>query len=359
MPRDTLAPLPMLATSSPTVERMGGQVLGGGVIVAVAVLLWIVYLLPTWQSRMRYDAAERNAVRLNQALRVLAETSETPEEIRVELSARDARAQQKLVRQLRAEDDRLRAEQDRLEIERKRLEVQAEVDRTREEAAIDIERRRRELVLESERRRREIAAARLDPEVLRLRQARARRAVRLVATALLVSGLVLGGVGGWIALAGGAGWWLAAGVAVVFASVQTLRRMAAVGRRSNRRVIAQEEAPVVDAAPVRRAEPVLLNPEDRGWTPRSLPTPLTSVSGSRAAVVRAGLDAREALRAAAREEALRAQAARIAPEPEPVPITTARPAAPVAESAFERMGYVDDAEIEQHVRQLLARRAAG
>ena len=69
---------------------MDGQVLGGGVIVLVAVLLWLVYLLPSWHSRRQYDAAERNAVRLNQALRVLAETSETPEEVRVELSARTA-----------------------------------------------------------------------------------------------------------------------------------------------------------------------------------------------------------------------------------------------------------------------------
>ena len=46
---------------------MGGQVLGGGVIVLVAVLLWLVYLLPTWHSRRQFDAAERNAVRLNQA----------------------------------------------------------------------------------------------------------------------------------------------------------------------------------------------------------------------------------------------------------------------------------------------------
>jgi hypothetical protein len=36
---------------------------------------------------------------------------------------------------------------------------------------------------------------------------------------------------------------------------------------------------------------------------------------------------------------------------------TARAAA--AESDYARMGYVDDAEIEAHVRQLLTRRAAG
>ena len=65
---------------------MDGQVLGGGVIVAVSVLLWLVYLVPSWYERRQYDAAERNAVRLNQALRVLAETSETPDEVRLELN---------------------------------------------------------------------------------------------------------------------------------------------------------------------------------------------------------------------------------------------------------------------------------
>ena len=40
----------------------------------------------------------------------------------------------------------------------------------------------------------------------------------------------------------------------------------------------------------------------------------------------------------------------------PPSIDTARPA---AASEFSRMGYVDDAEIEEHVRRLLERRASG
>jgi len=44
---------------------MDGPVLSGGVIVLVAVLLWMLYLLPSWRGRFQYDAAERNAVRLN------------------------------------------------------------------------------------------------------------------------------------------------------------------------------------------------------------------------------------------------------------------------------------------------------
>ena len=87
---------------------MGGQILGGGAIVSVVAVLWLVYLLPTWQTKMRYNAAERNAVRLNQALRVLAESSETPGEVRVELSRQEAAKQWRLVKRLEGEDDRLR-----------------------------------------------------------------------------------------------------------------------------------------------------------------------------------------------------------------------------------------------------------
>ena len=62
--------------------------------------------------------------------------------------------------------------------------------------------------------------------------------------------------------------------------------------------------------------------------------------------------AREALRAAAREQVAR----EIAEAQAPTPIEVARPA---AASPYAAMGYVDDSEIEDHVRQLLQRRASG
>ncbi|MDQ2669572.1 MAG: large exoprotein, partial [Gemmatimonadota bacterium] len=100
---------------------MGGQVLGGGVIVLVAVLLWLVYLLPSWHSRHQFNAAERNAVRLNQALRILAETSETPQEVRLELSARTALAQQRLAKRAAAEREQAELEASRAELEHARV----------------------------------------------------------------------------------------------------------------------------------------------------------------------------------------------------------------------------------------------
>jgi hypothetical protein len=66
--------------------------LGGGIMLAIAAALWLVYLLPTWLRRREYLATERNAVRLQQTIRVLAETAEVPAPVRAELRAR--RAQQ-------------------------------------------------------------------------------------------------------------------------------------------------------------------------------------------------------------------------------------------------------------------------
>lgn len=304
---------------------MDGQLLGGGVVIAVAVLLWLVYLLPTWQSRMQYNAAERNAVRLNQALRVLAETSETPEEVRVELTAREAAAKQRLAKQVQARQSRLKAEESRLQAEKEMLEL--------------------------ERRRQRIAALRAAPEV---RQAKARRRVRLIASALLLAGLVVAGLGVWALAVGGGAVWLAAGASAAVVGLAVLQRMSAVQARAARRAA----APAARTAPVRRAAPAaLMDEDDRGWVPRTLPAPLTATAGSRAQSARAAADAREALRRAAEEEALRERAAQL--RPAPVPIQTARPEPAPAASPYARMGYVDDAEIEAHVRDLLARRAAG
>lgn len=103
---------------------MTGGVLGGGVIFVVAALLWAAVLVPTWMRRREFRAAERNALRLQRTLRVLAETAEVPAEVRVEATARQALAHEKLLRtaQRRQEAEREarlaeeRAEQVRAEI---------------------------------------------------------------------------------------------------------------------------------------------------------------------------------------------------------------------------------------------------
>ncbi|HWI30327.1 MAG TPA: large exoprotein [Microbacterium sp.] len=285
---------------------MGGPVLGGGVIVLVSVLLWLVYLLPSWHGSHQYNAAERNAVRLNQALRVLAETSETPGEVRLELNARTALAQQRLARRTRAE------------IEKGEL----------EEA------------------RRELAAARSTRSA---RMARARRRARLLTTVVGLAAIGVASWGGWLFVATGSQVVLWSGVALAVVSGLLLHRMARVGARAAVRT--EIAAPVAEA----RVQDVELA-APAAWTPRRLPRPLSASAGSRAAAV---LDAAEALRIAAREEALLAHAA----ERQPPTIAAARRAhdgaAASTPTPFAGSGRVDDAEIEAHVRQLLARRAAG
>lgn len=293
---------------------MGGQVLGGGVIVLVAVLLWLVYLLPTWHSRRQFDAAERNAVRLNQALRVLAETSETPQEVRLELNARTAMAQQRLAKRAIAEREHSALEQARTDLQRARDER---------------------------------AAARSTPIA---RQSRARRRMRLTLTTIALLAVAAAVWGGWQVVATGSQVLLWSAVVVAAVCGLLLQRMTRVGARAVTRVAVTDAA--THAAP--EMQDVSLASDRRGWAPRELPRPLTVSTGSRAAAVLDAAAAREALRHAALEDAARQRAA----ERQPPSIETARTARrAAAASEFVRTGPVDDAEIEAHVRRLLASRA--
>ncbi|MFF2488077.1 large exoprotein [Microbacterium sp. NPDC058062] len=340
---------------------MGGQVWGGGVIVLVAVALWLVYLLPSWHSRRQFDAAERNAVRLNQALRVLAETSETPEEVRLELNARTAAAQQKLAKRALAEREHAALEGARVDLEiakgeREAAEAAARIgverartDRVAAEAAarVDLERARAERAQAAAAARSDLASVRSLPAA---RRARARRRFRLAATFAGVIGLGIAVWGVYETITAGAQTLMWAGAGLVAASGLILHRLSRVAARAVSRA--------TDAAPRRIAElqDVALEREQREWAPRDLPRPLTASAGSRAAAVLDGEAARAALRQAALEEAMAARAA--AQQPPSIDVArTARTAS--VESEYARMGYVDDAEIEAHVRQLLTRRAAG
>jgi len=322
---------------------MGGQVLGGGVIVLVAAALWLVYLLPSWHSRRQYDAAERNAVRLNQALRVLAETSETPEEVRLELNARTAAAQQRLAKRALAEREQAALEDAKADLERARTErVAAEAA-----ARVDQERSRAARASAEAAARSEVAAARALPAA---RRARARRRFRLTATFIGVLGLGLAAWGAYETITAGVQTLLWTGVGLAAASLLVLHRLS--------RVAARAVAASVDAVPRRAAavQDVELEAEERAWEPRTLPQPLTASAGSRAAAVLDAQAARAALRQAALEEAMRARAEQQRPPSIDV-ARTARVSAP--DTDYARMGYVDDAEIEAHVRDLLTRRAAG
>ena len=91
---------------------------GTAVLLAVAGVLWLVYLVPIWLRRSEYLATERNAARLGQTLRVLAETAEPTEELRTELTAREvAKQHREAERALRAQsysDAEIRARRRRI-----------------------------------------------------------------------------------------------------------------------------------------------------------------------------------------------------------------------------------------------------
>lgn len=278
--------------------------LGGGVIVAVAVALWLVYLLPSWHSRHQYAASERNAVRLSQALRVLAETSETPDEVRLELNARTARAQRRLAQQALTERERADAESARVEL----------------------------------------AAARALPAA---RRARARRRARVIVGVVGIAALATTAWGVWLTVQTGTQVLLWAGAVGTVLCGVLLHRMARVRAKA----VARVEI-VVDVPVARRTEPEIADvslEDERQWTPRRLPAPLSTTAGSRAATALDTEDARRALHDASRAEQLRERAARL--RPAPPDIAAARQA--------KAPDPNDDASIEAHVRRLLADRAAG
>lgn len=126
---------------------MTGGIFGGGVIFVVAALLWAAVLVPSWVRRREFRGAERNAVRLQRTLRVLAETAELPEEVRVEATARQAVAHERLLRTARMRQEaELQAELAAAQAERVRAELQAEQARRRRDAMHRAAKLRRPLV---------------------------------------------------------------------------------------------------------------------------------------------------------------------------------------------------------------------
>lgn len=317
---------------------MNGDVMGGGVVVAIAAVLWLAYLVPVWLRRREYLATERNAVRLQQTLRILAETSELPDEVRVEATARTVAEQQRILR--RAEERRLAAARAEAAAHARREQAIAEERRrAAEEAeraaaeAIAVERAARAAAAQ---RARALATSAVRPALSPQRRRRLRRA-RALSTLVLVAGaagLVAGAV-----VAAETGAWLLAGVssAAVLLSGWMLARLA----RPQRAAVVPQ--PVVRTSPV---APELYDDAQhdvpvqerlrQSWTPRPLPKPLHLSPGTVAAAAMASVDAAAELRrAAARAEFERKAAEVAAPAPAPVPL---RPVAVSASAASAAAG---------------------
>lgn len=330
--------------------------IGGGVLVAVAATLWIAYLLPSWLRRRQYLATERNAVRLQQTLRILAETAETPGEVRLGMTARDVAAQERILH-----EHELAA----------RLEAQAAENLAiaeriaAEEAAAAAERELAERAARAEAdaaRAAQAAAARdagaATPGLTR----RALRRRRAMCSLLLLASL-LTGLAGLVALPFGGTPFIAAGGAVGI--VVAMTGLVVLARR--------RPAPVAVAAPiVARPEAQPFEPIDtfgaeadeasaEGWTPQPLPKPLHLSRGTIAATAMASIAEAEQLKRTAADAEIAERAERLEPRV-PVlrpaaasPAEAPRAAAPAAADAgpaavaetsspYARMGIVDAAE---------------
>ncbi|WP_438856536.1 hypothetical protein [Agromyces sp. M3QZ16-3] len=339
--------------------------IGGGVLVAVAATLWIAYLLPSWLRRRQYLATERNAVRLQQTLRILAETAEAPEEVRTGVTAREVAAQERILHEhelasrLEAQAaenlaiaERIAAEEAAAAAERE-VAAQAERSAAAERAATL---RAASLAAEAEAvsRRAASTAAAADPVAAR----RARRRRRAMCSLLLLASLVALAIGlvvlasggpGLVALGGGAG------IVVAMTGLVVLAR---------RRPITVAVAPV--AVPVAEPfEPIDVEEaapsEEAGWTPQPLPKPLHLSRGTIAASVMASIAEAEQLKRSAHDAELAERAERMEPQVpvlrpaaasvggEPTTPTgepaTGRPVASASEPAnpYARMGIVEGA----------------
>jgi hypothetical protein len=323
---------------------MGADGFGSSIVIALAALLWLVYLVPTWFRRREYLSTERNAVRLQQTLRVLAETAEIPHAVRVETSARSAAAQEQILRkQLRRQDVAARA----AAIERAAVERAAVERATAERAAAD----RAASATANRVATRELAQTlpRLAADVRagstatrRLRRSRAFTSLVLFAS-IVAAGF---GIGQVIVSAS----WLLLGAASVVAigSFALLGQMAAVGRaraeivRGLRAQPQRMTAPKLhDQAQGERVE------ASTSWTPVPVPKPLYLSRPQIDRAVAASLDAAAELRNAAAESERRLREAHESPEVTPIIRPAVRPAAatlPTKPSRFAGMGYLGEIE---------------
>jgi hypothetical protein len=277
-------------------------------MLAVAALLWLGYLLPSWVKRREYLATERNAVRLQQTLRVMAQTAEVPHAVHAESTAREVAAQQRALR-MQAQHDEA-------------------VARAREAAAARATARQ---LADTD----PLIAAQIAASAAAARLRRTRAVTSLVMLGSFITVIVQAG----LMLSTGAvtASWLVLGTATLVGSAAfwMLGRLAATARARSARAIAE---PIVVEAP-RRARVMVEAPVEtvaREWTPVPVPKPLYMSKPAPQKPVVVGVDLIEELRAkeAERERALAAAHA----EPEVVPINAK------AQSRFANMGIVSDVD---------------
>jgi hypothetical protein len=301
---------------------MGFTGLDGGIMVALAAGLWLVYLLPTWFRRREYAAVERTAIRRQQAMRVLQETAPIPAVKRAE----------QIVSPTGQVADRAK--------------LAEAIKRSREAQA----------ARESNRRMVESTSVTAQATASRQRMSRRLRRTRAVASILLVASLVTIIVQVSMMITGGiaVGAWSVLGFSAVVGVVSfaALGRLASIARKRAAVVVPARQKPIrTRIIEEREAE----RPAAPTWTPVPLPKPLY-LSRTEATPVEPSVDPAEQLRLAALESD---RALRAAQESSDIaPIT--EPAAPLAPpSRYAAMGIVDKKDVAgPNLDEVLRRRRA-
>lgn len=231
--------------------------LGTSLVLVIAVVLWVAYLVPVWTRKREYLATERNAIRLQQTLRIMAESAEAPEEVQLEADARTIAVQQKAV----AKEARLKQAMEHAKAVARARELDEQIK------AVE----------------REVRAA-VKSTVSRTQRL---RRTRLACFALVVLGIVAMAAGALVPglqvllVAGGAVVVLGVvGLVAVNASSSRMRRVAvATAPRVKDLVEAREVAAEAVASETRMTEQIVarnaLRTEEvlgsRQWTPQSVP----------------------------------------------------------------------------------------
>lgn len=269
-------------------------------MIGVAAVLWFLYLIPTWLRRREYLATERTATRLQQTMRVLAETAEVPTPVRVAVTAREAARQERVLRAA---------------VRRADAAAQRHADAVRRASNRGVQ---------------------VAPPNDALRRARIRR-TRALASLLLLVAIATGLVQIWLMTTTGivlASWVVLGGSLVAgILAVNVQRRLDARVQPVVAPVRRRTTASVPD---IRMEQPVV---ERTPWTPVAVPQPLYLSRAEAQPQAAPSTTLAAQLRAAAAESEAAIRAAQSAPE-----VTPLRPA---ASSKFARMGLIDAGSVGQ------------
>uniref|UniRef100_A0A942SX50 Large exoprotein n=1 Tax=Neobacillus citreus TaxID=2833578 RepID=A0A942SX50_9BACI len=224
---------------------------GGGIVLLVAAVLWLVYLMPSWAARRQYLATERNAIRLQQTLRILAQTAELPEEVRVEMNAKSLAEAQRVAKSEEAKRTAI--------VRAHEAARQREITRRLAEQAPVLER------------------ASSVPALTAMRMRRSRLGATTFGALGLVTAVVVFVVAPAAWLVGVAGLVAAGGSAAVLAQLHQVaqaRKARAAAAAPDVRRASRPTTEWTDPAPPLSTERPAEAPQDRSWTPNRVPKPL-------------------------------------------------------------------------------------